>query len=55
MAASVAKELIDNALDNCEEIGTLPEITITLGEDSLTVIDNGLMCCRLVDFLKIQV
>ncbi len=37
----LAKELLDNAMDNCEEIGTLPEITVTIAEDSLSVQDNG--------------
>jgi len=35
------KELIDNALDACEEAGIPPSITATLGEDHITVADNG--------------
>lgn len=35
------KELIDNALDACEEAGAAPEITITVAENYLSVQDNG--------------
>ncbi len=35
------KELIDNALDACEEAGVAPEITITVAENYLAVQDNG--------------
>jgi len=35
------KELIDNALDACEESGIAPRIKATLGEDHITVADNG--------------
>ena len=35
------KELVDNALDACEEQGIAPEITVTVEEDSITVADNG--------------
>lgn len=35
------KELIDNALDACEEAGAAPEITISVAEDHLAVQDNG--------------
>jgi hypothetical protein len=37
----VLKELIDNALDACEEAGTLPEISIESTPDQITVKDNG--------------
>jgi DNA topoisomerase VI subunit B len=37
----IGKELIDNALDACEEQGIAPEITVTVTEDSITVADNG--------------
>ena len=37
----IVKELIDNALDACEEKGIAPEITITIDEDSIMVADNG--------------
>ncbi len=36
------KELIDNALDACEEQDITPEITVTIGESSITVADNGI-------------
>ena len=35
------KELVDNALDACEEAGTAPEIRIKLTKSSITVTDNG--------------
>ena len=35
------KEMIDNALDGCEEAGVAPEIRIRLTRSSLTVTDNG--------------
>ena len=37
----VVKELIDNALDACEEAGTLPEITLAIDENTISVQDNG--------------
>ena len=37
----VVKELVDNALDACEEAGVPPEITVTLDKDAITVVDNG--------------
>jgi DNA topoisomerase VI subunit B len=37
----VVKELIDNGLDACEETGVAPRIEATLGEDHITVSDNG--------------
>ncbi len=37
----VVKELIDNALDACEEAGIAPEITVVADEDGITVADNG--------------
>jgi DNA topoisomerase VI subunit B len=37
----VLKELIDNALDACEEAGIAPEIRIKLTNSSITVTDNG--------------
>ena len=39
--AVIAKELIDNALDACENAGVSPVITIRLDADALTVSDNG--------------
>jgi Histidine kinase-, DNA gyrase B-, and HSP90-like ATPase len=35
------KELVDNALDACEEQGVAPEITVTVDESTITVADNG--------------
>jgi len=35
------KELVDNALDACEEAGVPPEITVTVDDDGITVADNG--------------
>ena len=37
----VGKELVDNALDACEQAGTPPFITVDFQGDSLTVADNG--------------
>jgi DNA topoisomerase VI subunit B len=37
----VIKELMDNALDACEERGIAPEIAVTVTEDSITVEDNA--------------
>ncbi|MBI4876435.1 MAG: ATP-binding protein, partial [Acidobacteria bacterium] len=37
----VAKELIDNSLDACEQAGTPPRIDVNFQGDSLTVADNG--------------
>jgi DNA topoisomerase VI subunit B len=37
----VVKELVDNALDACEEHGIAPQITIGIKTDSLMVADNG--------------
>jgi hypothetical protein len=35
------KELLDNSLDHCEEIGKLPVVVVTLKNGSLAVRDNG--------------
>lgn len=35
------KELLDNALDACEEAGIAPEMTVTVTQDALSVQDNG--------------
>ena len=40
-ALVVLKELIDNALDACEEANTAPEITVKVDQDGITVTDNG--------------
>ena len=37
----VLKELVDNALDACEEAEVAPQITIRVGDDGITVTDNG--------------
>lgn len=37
----VLKELVDNALDACEEADIAPEITITVDKIGITVTDNG--------------
>ena len=37
----VLKELMDNALDACEEAKVAPKIAITVTENSITVADNG--------------
>ena len=37
----VLKELMDNALDACEEGGTAPEISVTVNTQGITVADNG--------------
>src|SRR3954449_11441813 len=37
----VLKELIDNALDACEEAGVAPEITVTVDASGIAVADNG--------------
>jgi DNA topoisomerase VI subunit B len=37
----VLKELMDNALDACEEVEVAPVISITVKDDSITIRDNG--------------
>ena len=37
----VLKELVDNALDACEEAGVAPEIAVTVGSGGIEVADNG--------------
>jgi DNA topoisomerase VI subunit B len=37
----IVKELIDNALDACEEAGIAPEISVRVGAHGITVLDNG--------------
>lgn len=37
----VLKELVDNALDECEEAGIPPVIDVTVSGDKITVTDNG--------------
>jgi DNA topoisomerase VI subunit B len=37
----IVKELLDNALDACEEAGTAPEISVTVNGEGITVTDNG--------------
>jgi DNA topoisomerase VI subunit B len=38
---ALVKELIDNALDACETLGILPDITVMLEPDALSIRDNG--------------
>jgi DNA topoisomerase VI subunit B len=37
----VLKELVDNALDACEEAGVAPEIVVQVEPRAITVVDNG--------------
>ena len=37
----VVKELLDNALDACEDAGVAPEIKVVANKDGITVEDNG--------------
>jgi len=37
----ILKELVDNSLDNCEEVGVPPEVEVTVDETGITVADNG--------------
>ena len=37
----VLKELVDNALDACEEAGAPPEIDVVVNDEGITVTDNG--------------
>jgi len=37
----VAKELIDNALDACEESGVAPKIKVVVNSSGITIADNG--------------
>jgi len=37
----ISKELLDNALDACEDAGTAPEVTVTVNKHGITVADNG--------------
>ena len=38
---AVVKELLDNSLDHCEEIGVLPEISVAVDDEGISVQDNG--------------
>ncbi|MCX7428842.1 MAG: ATP-binding protein [Planctomycetia bacterium] len=37
----IAKELLDNALDACEEASVAPEIDVKVDDDGISVADNG--------------
>jgi hypothetical protein len=37
----IVKELVDNALDACEEVGAAPCITVTVNDEGIEVTDNG--------------
>jgi DNA topoisomerase VI subunit B len=39
--AAMLKELIDNGLDACEEVGVTPQIRVAIEENALEVEDNG--------------
>ncbi len=39
--AVLVAELIDNALDHCEEFGILPNISVIVRSDSISITDNG--------------
>lgn len=53
----ILKELVDNAIDACEEANTAPVVTITVNESGITVIDNGpgLPASTVMDVLDFQV
>jgi DNA topoisomerase VI subunit B len=53
----VVKELVDNALDACEEAGIAPVVTVTVDDDGITVTDNGpgLPASTIRDVLDFQV
>src|SRR5712692_9393680 len=38
---ALVRELIDNALDACENARVAPQIAVTLEEDAVSVLDNG--------------
>lgn len=38
---ALVKELVDNALDACEDAGTVPDIEVTVRSDMVAVSDNG--------------
>jgi DNA topoisomerase VI subunit B len=40
-AGVLAKELVDNALDECEQVGIAPDIGICSNAAGLAVSDNG--------------
>jgi hypothetical protein len=51
----IVKELVDNALDACEEQGIAPEIAVTVDDSAIKVADNGAgippdVVDRLLDF-----
>ncbi|HEY1432719.1 MAG TPA: hypothetical protein VGF39_14005 [Stellaceae bacterium] len=37
----ILKELVDNALDSCEDTGTAPDIGVTVADDCISISDNG--------------
>jgi DNA topoisomerase VI subunit B len=37
----ILKELVDNAIDTCEEAGIAPRITVATDRDGITIEDNG--------------
>ena len=38
---AIVKELVDNALDACEDAGILPDIHVTIDDNHICVQDNG--------------
>ncbi len=53
----ILKELVDNAIDACEEARTAPVVALTVNENGITVIDNGpgLPADTIKDVLDFQV
>ena len=53
----ILKELVDNALDACEEAGIAPVIDISVNDEGITVSDNGsgLPASTIQDVLDFQV
>lgn len=37
---AIVKEMLDNGLDACETAGTLPEVTVEIGPDFVTISDT---------------
>jgi DNA topoisomerase VI subunit B len=37
----VLKELVDNSIDGCEEVGTAPAISISVADQNIIIADNG--------------
>ena len=37
----VLKELVDNSIDGCEEVGAAPVIGVAVADDKIVIVDNG--------------